>query len=192
MDSQVVVPLTCRGRQLISASVALEQTAWHATSSTNDKFRADVGWRHPKDLHVSARLSSSPDSPRNEVIWVKMSLPTRDRSTVAAAATGRSSIGGAPWSRLPLVAGRPLGICAVPPRGGSAAVVTPTPSSDVLGRFALPSPAILAEANCFKTGLRNGQYLLRKSFRLAFGRLQSHESSKEKSTHLQSPSESES
>ena len=79
IDNQVVVPPTYRGRELISPSVALEDTAWRATSSTVDQLSPDAGWRNPKDLHVSARLSSSRDVPRNEEVWATMLVSTRDR-----------------------------------------------------------------------------------------------------------------
>ena len=129
---------------MTSASVAFEQTVCRATSSINDQLRVDVGWRHPKDLHVRPRLSSSRDMPRKDEIWVTMLVSTRDRSTVAAGTTtGNTSwLPSSWWTRR-----RSCSILdsssAFLLRSSATSAVTTTSSSAVFSLFTLPSSAIL-------------------------------------------------
>mmetsp|Transcript_35131 Transcript_35131/g.78809 ORF Transcript_35131/g.78809 Transcript_35131/m.78809 type:complete len:212 (-) Transcript_35131:195-830(-) len=167
IDSHVVAPLTYCGRQPISSSVALEHTACRATSSTSDQFRVDTGWRHPKDLHVKARLSSSRAVPRNEEIWAMTPESMQDRSTVAVMTTGSTSWfpSACPRRRsrsfsdlssafLPrscvtswFAASVLIRSCAISDSSSaillSRSNMTAPPSSDGLSLFALPSSAIL-------------------------------------------------
>ena len=64
----------------------------------NDQSKGDVGWRNPKDLHVSARLSSPLAVPRNEEIWMTRLMSKRERSTAVATTT---SVTTGRTSRLP-------------------------------------------------------------------------------------------
>ena len=146
IESHVFKPLAYRERRRISSSLALENTAWRATSSTNDQFRVDAGWRHPKDLHVSARLRSSRDVPRNEDIWVTILGSRRDRSTVVV--TTRTT-GSTEWSHRPRSfsfsdSSSAILRCSSSFLRRSSAFVVP-PSLDVFGLFTPPYSAILDE-----------------------------------------------
>ena len=117
------------GRQSISPSVALEHTAWRATSSTRDQFQ--VKWRHPKDLHVKARLIRSCDVPKNEDMWATRLVSTRDRSTVAVTTTDSASC---PPRRSAFSASSKSSDLAFLPLSSAA---TTTPSEDIFGLFVL-------------------------------------------------------
>ena len=148
IDSQVVVPLTYRGRQPISAFVALEHTAWRATSSTNDQFSVDDGWRHPKDLHVRLRFSSSCDVPRYDEIWETMPVSMWDRSTLEVTTTSKTT-GSTSWLPSTCRTHRrtrsfPDSRLAISPR---TALTTPS-SDDDFSLFALPPSAILPSRSC--------------------------------------------
>ena len=125
-------------------------------------LRVDVGCLQPKDLHVSPRLRSSFDVPRNEDIWATMLESTWDRSTVTVVATTTGSISWLPASRprrrscsisdsssviLPCSSATSFfpadSSSAILPRSTATSEMTMPSSDDDFSLFALPLSAIL-------------------------------------------------